>query len=156
MEHPNQSFNTGLPYLSSDAQLLLIILGGGGLTLFIALIAPNLYVKIAGGVQRGRERSKLQKERKTILQRLGGKGFVVPKKSQGNIIYLRELEETIYSDHFQELFQRAEITREDLMTDQNKDGKVDEKDVEMIIEKQMRVIFEKDILEELQKGGLVE
>ncbi len=77
------------------------------------------------------------------------KGFSVPKKSQENIVYLRALEETVYSDHFQELFDRAEITREDLMIDQNKDGKVDEKDLVHVVEQQMRKIFEKDILDEL-------
>ncbi len=156
MEHPNQSFNTGLPYLSSDAQLLIAFLGGGGLTIFLAIFTPFLYVKIKQGAQRAREHRKLEKERKAILERLNARGFSVPKKSQDNITYLRALEETIYSEHYQELFQRAEITREDLMTDQNKDGKVDEKDIEVVVEKQMRAIFEKDILDELQKGGLIE
>ncbi len=156
MEHPNQSFNTGLPYLSSEAQYLILFLGGGGLVIFLAIFTPFLYVKIAGGVQRAREHAKLEKERKAILERLNAKGFVVPKKSQENVIYLRALEETIYSEHYQELFDRAEITREDLMTDQNQDGKVDEKDIEIVVEKQMRTIFEKDILDELQKGGLIE
>ncbi len=156
MENPNQSFNTAAPGLDPDTLIWVTLVGGWGLSFFLAWFAPFLIVLIRNGVQRARERANLTKERKIILGRISAKGFVVPKKSQKNIVYLRALEATIYSDHFQELFERKEITREDLMTDHNQDGKVDEKDIEMVVEKQMRVIFEKDILDELKNGGLIE
>ncbi len=156
MEHPNQSFNTELPGLDPDSLFFVILLGGIGLSIFLAFFVPFFITKIGAGVYRMRENAKLAKERKVILQRISAKGFIVPKKSQENLVYLRALEETIYSEHFQELFERKEITREDLMTDQNQDGKVDEKDIKTVVEKQVRAIFEKDILDELQKGGLIE
>ncbi len=156
MEHPNQSFNTGIPYWDPTALIMIVLFGGIGLSCFLSAFLPFLVVKIRAGAQRVREHAKLEKERKAILERIEAKGFIVPKKSQENLVYLRALEETVYSEHYQELFDRAEITREDLMTDQNQDGKVDENDIKQVVEKQMRVIFEKDILDELQKGGLVE
>ncbi len=156
IEHPNQSFNTALTGLDPGTLAMLVLFGGFGLTILLSWLLPFSVIRIGMGVRRMRENARIAKERKIILQRIGAKGFVVPKKSQENLVYLRALEETIYSEHYQELFQRSEITREDLMTDQNKDGKVDEKDIEMVVETQMRKIFEKDILDELQKGGLVE
>ncbi|MHA1731570.1 MAG: hypothetical protein ACTSU5_06485 [Promethearchaeota archaeon] len=155
--------NTPADYWSLEEQGLLF--WGVGIVTLVVLIA------LSGHIARGfsklgfklllvkRKRAHKRKERaeiKKLSRELEEQGYIVPPESRKSYSFLRALSETIYTDEYKELLARGEIKKVDLLKDYDHDGDVDEDDLTFILSNKLREIYERDILEELEKAGMLE
>ncbi|GAB4319055.1 MAG: hypothetical protein Kow0069_22430 [Promethearchaeota archaeon] len=160
---PELLSNAPADYWSLEEMALVFWLAGlgalGALVAASGVMARGLSKAKKSLQQRARERARRRWEKREIARlaaELEAQGYVVPEESRKSYTFLRALSETIYTDEYKELLARGEIRKVDLLVDHDADGDVDEDDLAYIIGKKLREIYERDIMEELEKAGMVE